>query len=65
MRGSEVPTSVVKVLGRGCLTLLEDICRSYEVCCLYGFLVNHILSCLFGSIFLSLYILLYVLYAVV
>jgi hypothetical protein len=30
---------------------LTIIYRSYEVCCLYGFFVYHILSCSFGSFF--------------
>jgi len=56
MRGNEVSRSVVKwsgvgwsvvkVLVKGCLTLLED-----EVFCLYGFFFYHILSCSFGSMF--------------
>ena len=33
--------------------LLEDICRSHEVYCLYGFFVYHIPSCSFGSFFLN------------
>jgi hypothetical protein len=46
----------VKVLVTGCLTLLEDTeIISYEVCCLYGFFVYHILSCSFGSIFITVY----------
>jgi len=47
----QVYWSVVKILVTGCLTLLVDIYISYEVCCLYGFFVYHILSCSFGSIF--------------
>jgi len=44
---------------RNYLTLLEDI-DIYEVCCLYGFFVYHILSRSFVSIYLSLYVWLYV-----
>jgi hypothetical protein len=38
----------------GCLPSLEDIYiyRSYEVCCLHGCFVYHILSCSSGSILL-------------
>jgi len=45
----------VKVLVTGCLPLLEDIYRSHEVCCLYGFFIYHILSCSFGSISIILF----------
>jgi hypothetical protein len=44
----------VKVLVTGCLTLLEDKCRSHEVCCLYGCFVYHILSYCCGYVFLLL-----------
>jgi hypothetical protein len=39
------------------------IYRSYEVCCLYGFFIYHILSYSFGSFFIIVYICFYVLYA--
>jgi cyanate lyase len=42
---------------------ISSVYRLYEVCCLYGFFVWHILSCSFGYIFFSFYVWLYVLYA--
>jgi len=39
--------------------------ESYEVYCVYGFFVYHILSYSFGAIFLSLYVWLYVVYVLV
>jgi len=53
----------MKVLVTVCLSLWEDIYRSYGVCCLYGCLVYHILSyssgsnlyhCIIGCIFCML-----------
>jgi len=39
----QVYWSVVKILVTGCPTLSEDLYRSYEVCCLYGCFIYHIL----------------------
>ena len=45
-----VKCSEVKVIVTG-VYHYQKIHRSYAVCCLYGCLVYHILSCSFGSIF--------------
>jgi hypothetical protein len=50
MRRIEGSTSGVKVLITGCLSLLEYIYISCEVCCFYGCLVYHNLLDSFGSV---------------